>query len=279
MQKTIINFSVATQQFDRHVVIPDIHGEDEILQKVIDIYFDAEDICFVFLGDLIDKRNSKKEDKSIFKTLEIVKNLGRRALVTIANHEWSALGALYDNDPIRRDAHEWGDISFYGTSTTLSSYGVDPESPGAFVDFKKIFEYYGHDLLLKSTTPYYETDKFIATHAGVVNNWDWQEQKNYLEMVASEMSNGIYELQPANWFSTELACDTRQINSTEKIVVSGHAHYLTSNLRNYKQRIKTTADRVVNDGKRVRLASQLGSGKDPLYIWQDWDEQVIEISR
>lgn len=279
MNKNLNSFCTIKQSFERHVVVPDLHGEDEILQKTIDIYFDAEDVCFVFLGDLIDKRIPKKNDKGIKNTLELVKNLGNRAVLTIANHEWSALGAMYDKSPVRRQAHEWGDINFYGTGTTIASYDIEIESKEPFNDFKKVFEELGHSALLLSATPYFETDKFIATHAGVVHGWDWEEQKSYMEMVAREMASGIYELQPANWFSTELACDTKPVACTDKVVVSGHAHYLTSNLKDYRHRINTSEDRVVNDGKRVRLASQLGGGKDPLYIWQDWDEKVIEISR
>lgn len=273
------NFSVATQNFDRHLVIPDLHGEDELAQKVVDLYFNAEDICFVFLGDLIDKRIQKKGDKGIKNTLELVKNLGNRAVLTIANHEWSALGALYDVSPIRREAHEWGDKNFYGTGSTFESYGIDIETKDSFKEFKKIFEELGHSALLMSATPYFETEKFIATHTGVSQTWDWVEQKNYLEMVSREMSRGIYELQPANWFSTELACDTKPVTSTDKIVVSGHAHYLTSSLRDYRHRISTSPERVVNEGKRVRLASQLSKDTEPLYVWQDWDESVVEITR
>lgn len=279
MRNTSDNFSVATQNFDRHLVIPDLHGEDELAQKVVDIYFNAEDICFVFLGDLIDKRIQKKGDKGIKNTLELVKNLGKRAVLTLANHEWSALGALYDVSPIRREAHEWGDKNFYGTGSTLESYGIDIEAKDAFKDFKKIFEELGHSALLLSATPYYETDKFIATHAGVVRGWDWEEQKSYMEMVAREMASGIYELQPTNWFSTELACDTKPVTCTEKIVVSGHAHYLTSSLRDYRHRIITSEERVVNDGKRVRLASRLNNSTDPLFVWQDWDGQMIEFHK
>jgi hypothetical protein len=260
-------------------VIPDLHGEDELAQKVVDIYFDAEDICFVFLGDLIDKRSAKNNDEGIKKTLDLVKNLGNRAVITIANHEWSALGALYDVSPIRREAHEWGDKNFYGTGSTLASYGIDIESKTAFIDFKKVFEELGHSALLLNATPYFETDKFIATHAGVVQSWDWEEQKSYMEMVAREMASGIYELQPTNWFSIELACDAKPVTCTEKVVVSGHAHYITSGLRDFKRRIKTSEDRVINDGKRVRLASQLSGTNQPLYVWQDWNEEIIEITR
>lgn len=272
-------FGLIEQKFDRHVIIPDLHGEYELAFKAVEKYINEEDICFVFLGDLIDKRIHKKGDKGIKKTLELLKNLGNRAVLTIANHEWSALGALYDVSPIRREAHEWGDRNFYGTGSTLESYGVDIEAKDAFKDFKKIFEELGHNALLLSATPYFETEKFIAIHAGVIQNWCWEEQKAYMEMVAREMASGIYELQPTNWFSTELACDTKPVTCTDKIVVSGHAHYLTSSLKDYSYPIIVCEDRVVNNGKRVRLASQLNGTSQPLFVLQDWDESIVEVSR
>lgn len=270
------SFTTVNQSFEKHVVIPDLHGEVEVLQKTIDIYFDAEDICFVFLGDLIDKRKAKKDDSGVCQTLELVKGLGSRAVITMANHEWSALGALYDVDPIRKEAHVWGDLNFYYATSTLNSYGVNLEANKPYDEFKKIFEELGHSALLKSATPYFETEKFIAVHAGIESGWDWDAQKEYMEMACGDMAKGIYELQPSMWFSTELACDVRPIHSTEKIVVSGHAHYLTSSLKNYSYPIKVCKDRVVNNGKRVRLASQLNDCQ-PLYVWQDWDESIVEI--
>lgn len=272
-------FDTVEQSFERHVVVPDLHGEYELLQKTIELYFGAEDICFVFLGDLIDKRRAPKHDKGVQKTLGLVKDLGNRAIITLANHEWSMLAALYDKSSLRREAHVWGDLNFYCASSTLRSYGVNLEAEKPYEEFKNIFEGLGHSALLQSATPYFETEKFIAVHAGVERDWDWEAQKDYLEMACSDMGKGIYELQPSMWFSTELACDVRPIYSTYKIVVSGHAHYLTSSPKDYSYPIKVLEDRVVNNGKRVRLASQLNNTNQSLCVWQDWDESIIEVTR
>lgn len=271
--------SLCEQSHDKHVVIPDLHGEDGLAQKVVDLYIDEADICFVFLGDILDKRYAPRNDKGIFNTVELIKNLGNRAIITIANHEWVTLASLYDESNERQTAHELGARNFYGNKTTLESYGVDPQSSSAREDLKNAFAENGHDEVLLSAVPFYETEKFIAVHAGVEHHWDWDEQREYLIDVAREMANGVYERQPSAWFSTELATDIKQVSSTEKTVVSGHAHNLKNGLKSFKYPVKTSTDRIVNDGQRVRLASQLNNSCDPLFIWQDWDGQLIEIHR
>lgn len=272
-------FNLVEQKHYKHVVIPDLHGEDELAKKVVDLYFDEADICFVFLGDILDKHKAPRNDRGVFNTVELIKNLGSRAILTIANHEWATLGTLYDESRERQSAHEIGARNFYGNKTTLESYDVNPQSINAKEDLIKAFIEAGHDKVLMGAVPYYETEKFIAVHAGVEHHWDWEEQREYLIDVAREMANGIYERQPSAWFSTELAADIKPVSSTDKVVVSGHAHNLSNGLKSFKYPIKTSTDRIVNDGQRIRLASQLNNSCDPLFIWQDWDGKIIQISR
>lgn len=280
MLRSPSNFSVKQQTYERHVVIPDLHGESELTQKVIDIYFDEADICFVFLGDLLNKRLAKIGDLGVLRTMDLVRKLGERAILTIANHEWSVLGALYDQNSKRRDAHQFSIMNYYSFQSTLGSYAIDKESSNALEQFKAMLAGLAHDKVLLEATPYYETEKFIAVHAGIEQDWDWDEQKEYIEKVAKDMANGRYELQPSVWFSAELAVDIKPVMSTDKVVVSGHAHNLTNGLSGYLYQVKTSPERVINDGRRVRLASQLNtSSVEPLYIWQDWDGEVKQILR
>ena len=56
-------FEVVPQKFDRHVIIPDLHGENNLFTSVVDQYINKEDIGFVLLGDIIDK-SGKYEEKN-----------------------------------------------------------------------------------------------------------------------------------------------------------------------------------------------------------------------
>ncbi len=277
-------FGVKEQTHDRHVVVPDLHGEIEIAETIVDTYIDESDICFVFLGDVLDRRVGYKDTElGVFRTVELIKNLGERAILTIANHEFTALGALYENnDDFRMERQKlWlGSSARSGYEyNTLISYGVSDRNSKGIEDFKKVLEETEHDSVLKSATPYYETDEFIAKHAGVENEYPWEEQKAFLEATAWCMSDGDYLIEPLQWFSMDLATDSRPITVTDKVVVSGHAHVLREK-GSAKNRRNRSRHRSLHDGKRIRLASQLNANYSaPAYVWQDWDGKVSQIER
>lgn len=279
-----MHFAVKNQMHDKHVVIPDLHGEVDVAESIVETYINDDDICFVFLGDIFDRRIRQKDtEKGVYRTLEHIKNLGDRAILTIANHEHVALGAVYEREDEIRLAKQqlWlGTGSYPGyEKNTLVSYGIVEEDETNVELFKQKLEEAEHDKLLMSATPYYETDKFIAIHAGIENEGSWEEQKVFLEAVSSCMAQGEYIIEPPHWFSMELAIDIQPIYITDKIVVSGHAHYLKSKSR-HQSRDSSTSNRSLNNGKRIRLASQLNkSSHVPAYIWQDWDGKIAQINR
>jgi len=280
-------FEVIDQQFDKHVVVPDTHGEHKKVLSVVEQYYDYPDVGFVFLGDIIDKKGTKNDqDQGVRQTLEIIKNLGERAIVTVANHEWMLMGAVLTDSVVTRDAIEktWLEKhqnKYTGGSSiecnTLASYDLTNTGAGSAVRLWREMRHHGHTRVLTKATPYYETDNFIAVHAGVKNDISWEDQKYELQMVGKEMDDGVFWEQPDQWFSIELAVDATPVTVTDKTIVSGHAHYMIPDGR-YKKRVQNfSAQRILHDGKRVRLASQINAPQnEPLIVWQDWDGQLTE---
>ncbi|OYX54095.1 hypothetical protein B7Y92_00295 [Candidatus Saccharibacteria bacterium 32-50-13] len=271
---------VRDQYADRHVVVPDIHGEHEVLGEIVDRYYDDPDIGFVFLGDILDRKGVINDpEKGVFKTLDIIKNLGGRAVVTMANHEWLFHASSSANDPGFRESltKEWlgNDSATAIERNVLVSYGMDPSRRDHTTakELRRRMARAGHLAILASATPYFETDAFIATHAGVLPNVSWEVQRNYLNEVSKEMDEGLFYDRPPQWFSMKLATSTEPVYHTNKTVVSGHAHVLNG-------KRGTSSERSLHDGRRIRLASTLNAPtRAPVYIWQDWDGEIIEIPR
>jgi hypothetical protein len=282
------NFQVVDQKFDRHVVIPDLHGENKLLERVVDKY-QREDTGFVLLGDLIDRKGDLNEVNSVPKLLDTIIGLGNRAIITLANHELILLGALNADDPLR--AYAYGYYYDMIKAHTVSDYEIRDDKFGwNKEELKQKMTELGHLALLMSATPYYETETFIATHAGINHTKPWEDQKQNLDRLAEDLSKGIYpdpypmngvqpeaELEPI--FSMKNATDTREITSTDKIIVSGHAHSLHgSKVMGLEVGRNPLKYRKILNGQRIRLASQLNRPKnDDLYIWQDWDEEIVII--
>lgn len=276
------HFKPRTQTADRHVVIPDIHGEHAVLQKIIDHYYEQSDVDFVFLGDLIDRKGVVDDpERGVYKTLDLVGKLGRRAVITMANHEWLFLGSSHALEPTQRReiTREWLGATPESAieKNVLLSYGLNPEQRDEYATMRLRSQMAraGHLGLLLGATPYYETTNFIATHAGILPDVDWAVQREYLETVGEEMDEGLYYDRPGQWFSMKLATSTAPISATDKIVVSGHAHVLGSAT---KRRPNHTPERVLHNGKRVRLASTLNAPSNaPAFVWQDWDQEIVNF--
>lgn len=283
----IPRFSTIPQRSDRHVVIPDLHGEHKVADEIIDRYIDREDVTFVFLGDLVDRKGPTPDpEHGVYKTLNAVKSLGERAVVTIANHEWTLLAALLAQNPRQKELAQ----RLYFSSETidrqernvLSAYGVErtmPPSPTA-TWLHHAMRRAGHLAVLQAATPYYETDQFIAVHAGLNPNDSWENQREYLEDVAEAMSEGTYSERPPQWFSQDYATSLTSLErATAKKVVSGHAHQLVNTRR--RRQTNYSSERALHNEKRIRLASRLNAPRrESAYVWQDWgDERIIEIKR
>lgn len=276
-------FTAKLRQFDKHVVMTDLHGEHKVFERTVNEYVDDPDVGFVINGDILDRKGETPDiDKGVFRTLELIKNLGNRAVLTIANHEWYSLGAMLSQDAGVRSAMTDAWLGIYGGHgteiNTLCSYDIKSRDIYTPDDLKDALEQVGHLAVLTAAVPYYETDQFIATHAGIQPSTSWEEQREYLDQVAEDMSQGVFYDQPPQWFSFEHATSTKPIKATNKTVVSGHAHYLMPPDPSSKRKQQLSAKRSVNNGKRIRLASQLNQpAQDSLFVWQDWDSQIVEI--
>lgn len=277
------NYLPREQSADRHVVIPDIHGEHKVLQRIIDSYENEADIDFVFLGDILDRKGKPGGDpeRGVFKSLDLIKELGNRAILTMANHEWFFHASSFADDPIFRQSvtKEW--LGNHANSAmeqnVLSSYGLDPNirTDTTSKQLRRRMVKAAHLGILTNASPFYETDSFIATHAGIMPGVPWDMQKNYLLEVAKEMDEGLFYDRPPQWFSMKLATSTEPITHTHKTVVSGHAHVLGQSSKRYPDQSK---DRVLHNGKRIRLASTLNAPTNAAaYVWQDWDKRIVEV--
>lgn len=278
-------FDVRSQEYGKHVVIPDIHGENEVLMQALDHYVDDDEVGFVFLGDILDKRGTDSpEDNGVYNTLETIRLLGERAVLVIANHEWVAHAAMSarPHGYAQAAAEMWLGLGVNKTyqANTVEAYGIHDYSYETPQRFKAALEAAGHLAVLTSATPYFETEKFIAVHAGVVPDTDWDEQKEYLIDVTRDMNHGTYFDNPPQWFDMKLAVTTKPVRATDKVVVSGHAHFLMHAKNRHAAHEHTSPDRSIHDGKRIRLASQLNApNRNDLFVWQDWNGDIVRINR
>jgi len=278
-------FEVQQQTQDKHVVIPDLHGEHHMSERVIDAYIDFPDVNFVFLGDVLDRRGiTTDQEKGVFRTLEQIRLLGERAVMVLANHEWYPLAAMFSKEGAYKETaiETWLGLESRRSPefNTLSSYDLDKTDDNVTEQFKYALMKAGHLAVLTQAMPYLETDTFIAVHAGLDPHLDWDIQKDYLLDTARDMAHGVFYDNPEQWFSMDLAVDTRPILSTPKTVVSGHAHHLQNNLKDNRLSFKTCRHRSLHGGKRIRLASQLNAPRtQPLYVWQDWDGEIVRFDQ
>jgi len=278
-------FTTVEQRFDKHVVIPDLHGEYAMLENVLDRYIDDTAVGFVLLGDVVDRQGVINDpEKGVARTIETIRQLGARGVLLIANHEWVPLGAMLSKNPQEKAniSEFWlgGGARGRYERNTLSAYGIVADNEHAPTRFKEELTSLGHLAVLTSASPYYETDTFIATHAGIDKDIPWAEQRELLSGIASDMSNGRFEMTPNQWFSMDYAVDASPLTSTQKTVVSGHAHYLSPKKGISSYYLSYSPERSLHDGKRVRLASQLNApGSNNIFVWQDWNNEVVEIGR
>jgi hypothetical protein len=277
-------YEIIPQRFDKHVVIPDLHGESKLLEQVIDRY-DNDSIGFVLLGDVVDQKGNLDSENNVYKLLDTVKSLGSKAILTMANHEFILLGALEAKDPYVNC--QYTDYWHMIENNVVSSYGLYFKNGEAIKEsLRDAMRRVGHLAVLNKITMYYETDDFIATHAGVIPNIPWEQQKDELNELAMRLRKGDFpdyakdEVMPQQIFSLRNATSSAEVSATDKVVVSGHAHFLPPTSKLYLEGMRVNrSERILHNGKRIRLASQLNRPtNDDLFIWRDWDGQIEQIS-
>lgn len=289
------------QQFEKHVVIPDLHGEHQLLERVVDTYHDDTDVGFVLLGDIVDRKIPEPDsEQGVRRTLEVVKGLGERAVLVWGNHEWSMCGAAYDTDPAVRSAFTEGWLFVFPPSkhsvehNTLSAYDVDKRGDGAMNVFRDALAREGHEELLLGASIYYETGKFIALHAGIHPFEPWEEQRELLDIAQVRVGKQSFWPIPEHVNSFDFAATAAPLKSTDKVVVSGHTHQ--PGMANWKEDLSApgwtrmrSPERSLHDGRRIRLGSEVNGfhplkdpsqpHNEPLFVYEDWTGDIREFQQ
>lgn len=119
------------------LIIPDLHGKVEIAAKAIQL---ADEYEVVFLGDYLDDFKRSVEDQVTIVTLvlEAIRS-GKNVVGLLGNHEWSYL-----------DPHK------------MRCSGFTPSTATYVISLKKA--------MLEYLKPFYKTNGFLCSHAGVSNN-------------------------------------------------------------------------------------------------------------
>ena len=143
----------------RLIAIGDVHGCGHALQTLLEAIAPQPSDCFVFLGDLIDQG---RDTSTVLDEILKLKQQCRVILIQ-GNHEEMLLSAHESEGSLRY----WENC---GGVATLNSYrfgatlnDIPPE----------------HWDLLKSALPFYETDRFILTHANYRADVPMEEQESY----------------------------------------------------------------------------------------------------
>lgn len=144
----------ASNRTDRLIAIGDIHGHSTALRGLLDQIQPTPADTIVTLGDCVNRGPDSRE------VLDCLLELGHACqLVSIlGNHDDMMLDSRDDRMALER----W---MIHGGEVTLRSYGES-------LDLRNVPE--SHWGLLTSFAPFFETDKFIFTHA----NYNWYTPMN-----------------------------------------------------------------------------------------------------
>ncbi len=234
-------------------VIPDSHGEDEKVARVIDALESVVD-KFLLLGDVFDKGPNTR------KLLRLIRDLGDRAITVAGNHEWACRNALAVDDSPETDI--WRTEIWPGyENQMLESYGLKRTADWQLnaAQLREVMAESGDLDWLMCLPPYIETSEFIAVHAGPVLTAAWSEQAKYLDYASSD---GVRQTEePEQIFSSDLAALIDVPASVDqRIFVTGHNHLtLPSGARML--------------GRRICLASKLTDG-EPLFVWHSGENTI-----
>ncbi len=133
---------------ERIIVVGDVHGCIQTLRRLLESVCNiSQDVKLIFIGDLIDKG---PDSKAVLDYVLELKNNNYSIIYIRGNHEQMFINSL-DN---AKSMKEW---FRNGGQNTLDSF--DAYHPG-FIDDKYI------DLIVGSQF-YYQTDKYLFTHAGL----------------------------------------------------------------------------------------------------------------
>jgi len=251
---------------EQFVVVSDIHGQAELLERVINRY--GDDVSYILNGDMIDRG---PDSRGIF---DIAADIG--ANIILGNHEWVLLGAMNDPNPERRAAWQetWFGIgSMRYENQALQSYGIgsrlSPEEAAS--ELKETMLRLGHLSLLENAKIYNETPGVLVVHSGLPSDIRMERIHERLDSYLVMHQANQYVDEPEELFSAKLATSYKAPRDLSKLLVTGHIHYrrpLSERLYGGTS-IKPT---------RAYLASCLDLG-DPLYVYESWSGQIAAFEQ
>ena len=241
-----------SQENMNHLVIPDSHGEYDKVSRIIDAYENTVD-RFVFLGDVIDGREVKP-------LINLIQSLGDKAITIVGNHEWVLRNALQD-EPDELVAHWRHRLWSRYERDMLTSYGIARTrkwdiNAEALSD---VIRPNGHYDWLASLPAFYETDSFVAIHAGPRHDLSWDIQKKELEDAnTAEQRMQTEPLQVFDFGLSQVQDLPASVDS--RLFITGHSH------------LPATAENRRAVG-RVCLGSRTRAG-DPFFTWESQKDEI-----
>ncbi|MDB5184989.1 MAG: serine/threonine protein phosphatase [Candidatus Saccharibacteria bacterium] len=237
-----------------YAVVPDTHGEYEHVARMLEVVEPVVD-KIVFLGDVVDGREPRK-------LIDLIRELGDKAVTILGNHEWVLRNALHDSTgPLTtawRD-HVW--LPGY-ESGMFRAYGVERQG-SSHEDASRLRERLaelGHFNWLQSLPPYYETPKFVALHAGPLMTRAWSKQAMQLRYESAPAVR--VKKEPLQLFSRSAGLTKGVPNAVdERMFITGHAH------------VGMAARRRAQN--RVCLATHITEGA-PLLVWHSAQDMIAE---
>ena len=147
----------------RVLAIGDIHGCPHLLDDLLGWVAPAPDDLVITLGDYVDRG---PDSRGVLDRLIARKRAGMKLVCLRGNHEVMMLAA---RDGGRDDKKMWLSV---GGVQALGSYGPSPGKSGTLADIpREHWEFLDYNLL-----DYYETDRHIFVHAGVLCGSDMDDQ-------------------------------------------------------------------------------------------------------
>ena len=249
------------------VVVTDLHGRLEHVREIIRRY---PGVTLVIGGDVDDG----PEYSQVAPTIDLLIDIG--AVCVYGNHDWGRAAAMYETDPEARDA--WLQIWQLNHLRTLESYGLEglktkdiDEARYKADQLRDKVEKRGHGEYFRNLKTYFECSKFIVVHAGFHENEPVKTQIEELGLVQirakwSDFSGAPDQILDVPTYNLAVSERGLPRNQTEKILITGHYH-----------NSMTPAERVTDEGRRVRLGSRYGNPNGPVHVWESWSGNVVPI--
>jgi serine/threonine protein phosphatase 1 len=143
-------------KFERIISVGDIHGEFELLQKLVeDVIRFTPDDQLVFLGDAIDRGESSKQVVLYIQRLK--RKYPENIILLLGNHEQMA----YEYFTLRKNSNlnEWLNAKAWvnnnGGKECIESFGGEHNAKSVLLPF------------IESLLPFYETETHIFVHGGI----------------------------------------------------------------------------------------------------------------